>query len=65
MKQILLTSIIIIALFTSCRKELEYLEKTEYLDITVSVPDLDSLWGEDWQSNLLFEWEEWRYGEIG
>ena len=65
MKQILLTSIIIISLFSSCRKELEYLEKTEYLDITVSVPDLDSLWGEDWRSNLLFEWEEWRYGEIG
>ena len=53
-----------LSVIISCRKELDYNSTNQLIEITLNTPNLDSLWEDEWQNQLLVEWNNTLYGYI-
>lgn len=53
-----------ILLCICCRKELDYSPITCNIEIDIDTIDYNLLWGESWQTKLLFEWDTTIYGKL-
>lgn len=54
----------VLSVIISCRKELDYNSTNQLIEISLNTPNLNSLWGDEWQNQLLVEWNNTLYEDI-
>lgn len=53
-----------LSVIISCRKELDYNNSKQLIEIILKEPNLDSMWGNKWEGELHTEWDSKLYGQI-
>ena len=66
MQMVIYLLLFVVSTFTSCTRKDLFL-RIDQSEIRININDirLDMLWGEDWRSQLLYQWNDDVHGRLG